>query len=218
MKLEMVGWQWHQLDHMQVICTSLQTDNHTSTSSLHLLQAGFASWRPTNGVKALKAYQQNFWLISNRNRKAITRGRSDHCINILPPVTLNPWPMTATFKLDLDDISVSQHAKCWGKRSLVHTCTHTHTGPVSLYEPLTWSVTKHSTVLELSTDIILRSLQFYFRLCKLSCTLFLRMQTLCNRQGSALNAVCIICLSVCLNDCLQCFDTVGWAAGRASGL
>ena len=26
-------WQWHQLDHMQVIiCTSLQTDNHTSTS------------------------------------------------------------------------------------------------------------------------------------------------------------------------------------------
>ena len=31
---EMMGWQRHQLDHMQVICTSLQTDNHTSTSSL----------------------------------------------------------------------------------------------------------------------------------------------------------------------------------------
>ena len=27
------GWQWHQLDHMQTICTSLQTDNHTNTSS-----------------------------------------------------------------------------------------------------------------------------------------------------------------------------------------
>jgi len=26
-------WQWHQLGHMQV-CTSLQTDNHTSTSLL----------------------------------------------------------------------------------------------------------------------------------------------------------------------------------------
>jgi len=26
-------WQWHQLDHMQ-ICTSLQTDNHASTSPL----------------------------------------------------------------------------------------------------------------------------------------------------------------------------------------
>jgi len=29
------GWQWHRLDHMQTICTSLQTDNHTNTSSLH---------------------------------------------------------------------------------------------------------------------------------------------------------------------------------------
>jgi len=26
-------WQWHQLGHMQV-CTSLQTDNHASTSQL----------------------------------------------------------------------------------------------------------------------------------------------------------------------------------------
>ena len=26
-------WQWHQLGHMQV-CTSLQTDNHTSTPPL----------------------------------------------------------------------------------------------------------------------------------------------------------------------------------------
>jgi len=26
-------WQWHQLSHMQV-CTSLQTDNHASTSLL----------------------------------------------------------------------------------------------------------------------------------------------------------------------------------------
>jgi len=31
-------WQWHQLGHMQV-CTSLQTDNHTSTSPLSFLQA-----------------------------------------------------------------------------------------------------------------------------------------------------------------------------------
>ena len=27
-------WQWHQLGHMQTICTSLQTDNHTSTPPL----------------------------------------------------------------------------------------------------------------------------------------------------------------------------------------
>jgi len=27
-------WQWHQLGHMQTICTSLQTDNHASTLPL----------------------------------------------------------------------------------------------------------------------------------------------------------------------------------------
>jgi len=26
----MMGRQWHQLDHKQIICTLLQTDNHTS--------------------------------------------------------------------------------------------------------------------------------------------------------------------------------------------
>jgi len=48
-------WQWHQLGRMQV-CTSLQTDNHASTPSLSFLQAGCPSCRPTNSVKALKAY------------------------------------------------------------------------------------------------------------------------------------------------------------------
>jgi len=31
---EMMGLQWHQVDHMQITCTSLQTDNHASTSPL----------------------------------------------------------------------------------------------------------------------------------------------------------------------------------------
>jgi len=46
-------WQWHQLGHVQV-CTSLQTDNHTSNPPLSFLQAGCPSCRPTNSVKALK--------------------------------------------------------------------------------------------------------------------------------------------------------------------
>jgi len=33
----MMGWPSHQLDHMQITCTSLQTDNHASTSSLNFL-------------------------------------------------------------------------------------------------------------------------------------------------------------------------------------
>jgi len=39
-KQEMTGWQWHQLEPVQIICTLLQTDNHASTSSLNFVQAG----------------------------------------------------------------------------------------------------------------------------------------------------------------------------------
>jgi len=35
MKQETMGLQWHQPDHMQIICISLHTDNHTSNSSLN---------------------------------------------------------------------------------------------------------------------------------------------------------------------------------------
>ena len=33
---EIMGWQWHQLDHMQIICTLLWTDNCASTSPVSL--------------------------------------------------------------------------------------------------------------------------------------------------------------------------------------
>jgi len=61
-------WQWHQLGRMQV-CTSLQTDNHTSTHHSDFLQAGCPSCHPTNSVKALKALikpLKNFSKISYR--------------------------------------------------------------------------------------------------------------------------------------------------------
>jgi len=47
-------WQWHQLGYTQV-GTSLQTDNHASTSPLSFLQVGCPSCHSTNSVKALKA-------------------------------------------------------------------------------------------------------------------------------------------------------------------
>jgi len=40
---------------MQIICTTLQTDNHASTPSLYFLRAGCSCWCPTHSVKALKA-------------------------------------------------------------------------------------------------------------------------------------------------------------------
>jgi len=54
MKQETIGWHWHQLDHMQIICTSLQTDNCTAPyhSILDRLDAV-----PINSVKALGVNQ-----------------------------------------------------------------------------------------------------------------------------------------------------------------
>jgi len=54
-----VFWMlWHHLDHMQTICTSLQTDNHTNTPSLNFLQAGCHSWRPPT---VSKLYPVTVW-------------------------------------------------------------------------------------------------------------------------------------------------------------
>jgi len=58
---ETMGWQWHQLDHMQIICTSLHTDNHARISPLSFLQTGCPSCRPTDSVKALKADRDTQW-------------------------------------------------------------------------------------------------------------------------------------------------------------
>ena len=50
------GMQWHQLDHMQTICTSIQTDNHTNTWSLNfygpdaLSDAKFHQCQSTEGI------------------------------------------------------------------------------------------------------------------------------------------------------------------------
>jgi len=57
MKQEIVGCQWHQLDHVQIICISFKADDHASTSSLNFLQAGCSAWCPINSVEALKAMQ-----------------------------------------------------------------------------------------------------------------------------------------------------------------
>jgi len=54
MKQEMIGWQWHQLDHMQIICTSRQMHNHGRTSSLNFFTGQILFLTQSNSVKALK--------------------------------------------------------------------------------------------------------------------------------------------------------------------
>jgi len=48
-----MAWQWHQLDHKQIICISLQTDNHTSTSPLSI-------YRP-NALPAVQPIASKHW-------------------------------------------------------------------------------------------------------------------------------------------------------------
>ena len=62
--------------HMQV-CTSLQTDNHASTSPLSFLQAGCPSCRQTNSFKALKAKEkeENNNIKEKRRKAQAKRGR-----------------------------------------------------------------------------------------------------------------------------------------------
>jgi len=78
--------QWYQLGHMQV-CTLLQTDNHASTPPLSFLQAGCPSCRPTNSVKALKAYiHTNLYSAKNReNESKALKTQSDSCIFVFLP-------------------------------------------------------------------------------------------------------------------------------------
>ena len=78
LKQEMTRWQWHRLNHMQIICTSLQTDNHTSTSSLHIFYRPDAlpvaqptaskHWRtnamPTeNIIRPMPIWNMDSWLV-----------------------------------------------------------------------------------------------------------------------------------------------------------
>ena len=50
---EMMGWQWHHLNHMQIICTSLQTDYHAGSSYVNVFTQQMHFLMP-NRIKALR--------------------------------------------------------------------------------------------------------------------------------------------------------------------
>jgi len=62
-----LGWQWHWLDHnnnnnnmdhMQTICTSLQTDNHTNTSGWMLFLVPNQQCQNTEGTFTCEQHHQ----------------------------------------------------------------------------------------------------------------------------------------------------------------
>jgi len=62
MKHEMMGWQWHQLNHMQIICTLFPIDNHTCISS-HFFTGWMLFLQPNQQCQSaegkLKHYHMN---------------------------------------------------------------------------------------------------------------------------------------------------------------
>jgi len=52
----MMEWQWQQLDHMQVICTLLQTDNHASTSFSFFYMGWMLSLPPNQQHQSTEGY------------------------------------------------------------------------------------------------------------------------------------------------------------------
>jgi len=74
MKQETMGsrWQWHQLDNKQIICTSLQTDNHTSTSSLKLFTGQTPDVLPDAQPRVSKHKRHN-WLTQVHLKMAVNQ-------------------------------------------------------------------------------------------------------------------------------------------------
>jgi len=48
------GIQWHQLDHVQTICTSLKRDNHTNTSSLNFFTGRMLFLMPNQQCRSIE--------------------------------------------------------------------------------------------------------------------------------------------------------------------
>jgi len=52
-----MGWQWHQLDHTKIICISLQTDNHATTSSLNFFTGRILFLMPNQQCQSTEGIQ-----------------------------------------------------------------------------------------------------------------------------------------------------------------
>ena len=100
------------------VCTLLQTDNHAITPPL-FLQAGCPFCRPTNSVKALKAF-----------------------IRLAIIIHLNRFVLACEYCWNVESKMLFQGAKCYQKQMLpfAHTPTHHHFCYCSCMENLTQQV------------------------------------------------------------------------------
>ena len=115
-------WQWHQLGNIQV-CTSLQTDNHASTSPLSFLQAGCPSCRPTNSVKELKAL---YLTVTIKSFLSYFKSKFDimtftakgaQCYEHTENMIYGDWPLAA-----VREVCTSRSTICLQAASTLGTC------------------------------------------------------------------------------------------------
>ena len=100
-----MGWQWHQLDHMQIICTLLQTDNHVSTSPLSFYRPDSL---PATQPTASKHWRQwHFWTCKSKTVAWISDsfhrcGVQCKGCSFIKKLKLPPQsPVTAIFQMNL---------------------------------------------------------------------------------------------------------------------
>ena len=64
----MIGWQWHQLDHTQIIVISLRTDNHDLITQFlgHRLGDDLVDW---NSGVSVRPYVRPYVRTSVRTQK-----------------------------------------------------------------------------------------------------------------------------------------------------
>ena len=103
-------WQWHQLGHMQV-CTSLQTDNHTSTPPLSF----FIGWMPflppkqqRQSTEGRKKCQK--WTFTKKHKLLGRMYRTDTSLKI---ETVLPKMLLVLLMLHSAFGSVANCALCW---------------------------------------------------------------------------------------------------------
>ena len=113
--------QWHQLDHMQTICTLLQTDNLTNAQ---FLQAGCSFWCLTNSVKALRH--------KSRTHSHPFNGRLSRTTQV---------SQYQGVKTSLDWTEARDNERQWHQLGHMQVCTllqtdnHASTPPLSFYQP-----------------------------------------------------------------------------------
>ena len=141
----MMGWQWHQLNHIQIICTSLQTDNHASTSSLRVFYRPDAlpAAQPTASKHwrhkycflycevLCSAYAYNclplclLYVTRGRCSVLLWRHYIQYCVSMYITSTVRCYALPVLWILHMQEVCWSSATKGWlNMHTDIHAFTH----------------------------------------------------------------------------------------------